>query len=126
MTRWLHIGLGWSSLALAVIGIVLPLVPTTPLLLLAAYFFARGSDRVHAWLVGHPRFGPPIRDWRAHRAVSLRAKLWSSVAMVAVLGLSLAFGAVLWVLAVQALVLGSAAAFVWSRPLPPRDLRRPG
>lgn len=65
---------GGLSLLLGVIGIFLPLLPTTPFVLLAAYCFARGSARCEAWLLGHPRFGPMVRDWRAHRAVPLRAK----------------------------------------------------
>lgn len=65
---------GALALALGVLGIFLPLLPTTPFVLLAAFCFARGSARCEAWLLGHPRFGPMVRDWRTYRAVPLRAK----------------------------------------------------
>ncbi len=60
--------LGVAALALGIVGVVVPLLPTTPFLILAAYLFSRGSGRLHAWLVDHPTFGPPIRHWREHRA----------------------------------------------------------
>ena len=65
---------GAVSLVLGFIGIFLPLLPTTPFVLLAAACFARGSERFHDWLVSHPRFGPLVRDWQAHRSIPLRAK----------------------------------------------------
>jgi uncharacterized membrane protein YbaN (DUF454 family) len=55
-------------------GVVLPMMPTTPFLLLATFAFARSSLRLHDWLVAHPRLGPPINDWRAHGAVSRVAR----------------------------------------------------
>lgn len=74
---------GFASLVLGVIGIFLPLLPTTPFVLLAAFCFSRGSARLEAWMLGHPRLGPLIRDWRATRAVPLRAKQFASVMMAA-------------------------------------------
>ncbi len=79
---------GWTaagviSLALGVLGIFLPLLPTTPFVLLAAFCFSRGSERVEAWLLAHPRFGPMVADWRARRAVPRRAKqlAWTMMAI---------------------------------------------
>ena len=60
MMRWLWIGAGSVCLGIGVAGTVLPLVPTTPMLLLAAFCFARSSERLHDWLVNHPTLGPPI------------------------------------------------------------------
>jgi uncharacterized membrane protein YbaN (DUF454 family) len=58
-----------------------PLLPTTPFVLLAALCFSRGSERCERWLLDHPSFGPVVRDWRAHRAVPLRAKQFAIVMM---------------------------------------------
>ena len=63
------------------IGIFLPLLPTTPFVLLAAYCFSRGSERWERWLLEHPRLGPIVHDWRATRAVPLRAKQAATVMM---------------------------------------------
>ena len=70
----------WLALALLFVGlgsagVVLPLVPTTPFLLLAAYCASRSSPALHAWLYSHPRFGPLLRNWRDHRAIPRRTKL---------------------------------------------------
>lgn len=116
---------GMLSLGCGLAGIVLPLVPTTPFLLLAAFAFARSSPRLHGWLVGHARLGPMIRDWQDHGSISPRTKAISVAVMAATwIGSWLAgFGGV--ILTVQALALGPAAAFVLSRPSGPRPAARP-
>ena len=73
--------LGLVSFALAVAGIFLPLLPTTPLLLLAAWCFVRSSPHLYGWLMRHPKFGPYIRNFRESRAIPLRVKV-VSVAMI--------------------------------------------
>ena len=106
---------GFIGLLLAALGAVLP---TTVFLLVAAFAFARSSDRWYAWLLSHRVFGPLTADWRDHRAIDRRTKIVSAASMAAVFGISLALGAGTLVLAVQAMVLGAAAAFVLSRPSP--------
>ena len=114
---WFVVGI--VALVLAALGAALPLLPTTPFLLVATYAFARSSRRWHAWLHSHRVFGPIIRDWREHRAIDRRAKIVSVASMVAVLGVSVAAEVDPVILAVQAVVLSASAAFVLSRPSPP-------
>ena len=73
---------GLLALGTGVVGIFLPLLPTTPFVLLAAFCFSRASTRCERWLVEHPRFGPMVRDWRANHAMPLRAKqlAWAMMA----------------------------------------------
>jgi hypothetical protein len=110
---------------LAGLGTVLPLLPTTPLLLLAAFAFARSSPRLHDWLLSHRVFGPLIADWQLHGAIGARAKAIALLSMAAVLAISIFAGVPVWLLITQAVVLAGAGAFVATRPNGPRDARQP-
>jgi uncharacterized membrane protein YbaN (DUF454 family) len=79
--RALWVLAGVASLATGIVGIFVPLLPTTPFVLLAAFCFSRGSTRAERWLLTHPRFGPMVHDWRERRAVPLRAKQLATVMM---------------------------------------------
>jgi hypothetical protein len=81
--RPLYFVLGVAFLGVGVVGVFLPLIPTTGPLLLAAFMFARSSDRMHAWLVGHPRFGRFISDFQSGRGIPLRSKIVAVTAMSA-------------------------------------------
>jgi uncharacterized protein len=118
--RVIWAGLGLLSVALGLLGAVLPLLPTTPFLLLAAMCFARSSPALHAWLVGHPRLGPPIRDWQAHGAISRPAKRMAVVAILLAFGMSIAMGLRWEVLALQGAVLSLVLSFILTRPEGPR------
>lgn len=118
MMRTLYAALGLFALGLAALGAVLPLLPTTPFILLAAYCFARSSKRLHDWLLAHAYFGPIIKNWRASGAIAPRHKAAAAVAMASALGVSIILGVGPAVLAIQSLVLLGAAAFVLSRPNP--------
>src|SRR6187455_1770466 len=87
--RLFYIACGIVCVALAFVGIFLPLLPTTPFILLAAFFFSKGSQRMHSWLTHHPQFGQMIQDWEKHRVIRPRAKLVASIMIVAGMGLSL-------------------------------------
>lgn len=107
---------GFVALALGIAGIPLPLLPTTPFLLLAAYCFARGSMRLHGWLMSHPRLGAPIRAWEAHGAIPRRVK-WIAVATLAALpAVSAALALAWWIVAAQVGVGIAVSLFVLTRP----------
>ncbi|MYG13999.1 MAG: DUF454 domain-containing protein [Gammaproteobacteria bacterium] len=116
--RHLWMVLGWASLGLGALGVLLPLLPTTPFLILAAYFFSRSSQRMHAWLLNHRVFGPPIENWRTHRAISTGAKLAALAAMALILAVSAAANIPAWALAIQAVILVGVAIFLLTRPTP--------
>jgi uncharacterized membrane protein YbaN (DUF454 family) len=75
LPRWLLIAVGVSSVGLGTLGVFLPLLPTTPFLLLAAACFVRSSDRLHDWLLSHRVYGPIIRGYREHRALPASSKI---------------------------------------------------
>lgn len=109
--------LGGLSLALAVIGVALPLMPTVPFALLAAFCFARSSRRVHDWLCAHPMLGPPIVNWRENRAINRRAKILASLSFVGSVTVAALFLPLPPVaLAAQVLILSACAVFIWTRP----------
>lgn len=114
--RYFWFALGGTSVALGLLGVVLPLLPTVPFMILAAFCFARSSERVHAWLLSHPVFGPPIVDWRERGAITLRAKRLATASIAVVFGISLLIGVGQVVLIIQAATLGLVLAFIWSRP----------
>lgn len=114
---WLIAGI--VALAIGGLGAVLPLLPTTPFVLIAAVAFAKSSDRLHAWLLDHRIFGALIVNWRRHGAISRSTKIAGIASMALVLAISLLLDAPATVIAVQAVVLGACAIFVASRPLPP-------
>jgi uncharacterized membrane protein YbaN (DUF454 family) len=115
--RAIYLLLGLAFLALGFIGIFLPVLPTTPFLILAAACFARSSPRLEAWLSGHPRFGPLLTDWRARGAIPRRAK-WLALAGIC-LGFTLFIASAKAEPAVIGLVgvlMLSGLAYVFSRP----------
>ena len=114
--RWCLLALAVVSLVLGIIGLFLPVLPTVPFLLLAAWAAGHSSPRLSQWLESHPRLGPPIQGWRREGVVSRRAK-WAAtatmtVSAIGVLLLQRHHWAALAAVAVMACVLG----WLWLRP----------
>jgi uncharacterized membrane protein YbaN (DUF454 family) len=86
--RWLLWLAGTVSLVLGLIGVVLPGLPTTPFVLLAAACYAKASPRLHGWLVNHRLLGPMVRDWEQHRSLTRRTKAIAITSMTVMVGLS--------------------------------------
>lgn len=122
ITRYLLMTLGWISVVLGVIGIFLPIMPTTPFILLGAWCFARSSERFHFWLREHPRLGLIVRSWEDGKGLPLKVRnrviflLW-----VSMLSSSLIIGR-MWA-TVGLLCIGSGVTwYLMSLPvLPPDD-----
>ncbi len=75
IVKTIFLGLGTISLGLAVLGIFLPLVPTTPLVLLSAALYAKGSDKMYQWLIDHKWFGPQIKQYQSGNGIPRKAKV---------------------------------------------------
>jgi uncharacterized protein len=115
MRRLLYLGLGFASVGLGALGVVLPLLPTVPFMLLAAFFFARSSPRLEAWIVGHPRFGPHVSAWREKGAISAAGKRAAFAAFAISAALGLAFLPFPWSLAPIAAAL-AGGSWIATRP----------
>lgn len=114
--------LGSVFLALGAIGAVLPVMPTTIFLIGAAWAFGRSSPRLEAWLLDHPRFGPSLRAWRTHGAMSRRAKLYACLGKTAGFACFLFFAQPpLWLAAAVFAVMAAVALWIVRRPSPPMD-----
>lgn len=96
--RHLFVALGFLCVALGILGIFLPLLPTVPLLLLAAACFARGSERCYAWLIEHRQLGPMLRGYLDGKGIPARAKvtalclIWMTIPMTVVFAISEIWG----------------------------------
>ena len=101
---------GVLSVALGTVGIVVPLLPTTPLLLLAAACFVRSSDRLYGWLIGHRLFGSYIKNYREHRAVTWQTKSFTLALLWIAIGYSAIAVVHSWVLRAILLVIALAVS----------------
>ena len=114
--RIVYFSLGWVMVALGVIGLIMPLMPGAVFLIIAAWCFARSSPRFEAWLLNHPTFGKPLRDWRGSGAIPRSAKV------MACAGMAIGF-AVFWYSVAPVAAAGGCA---WRRdfwPVPPTSYR---
>ena len=112
--------LGYTSLGLGFAGVFLPLVPTTPFILLSAFCFSRSSDRLHRWLLAHPTFGSLLLDWERGGAIRPRAKACSILLMNGFLGYAVFFRETSLSAKVAMLsVMIGVSAFILSRPSAP-------
>ncbi|SIT82014.1 YbaN family protein [Pontibaca methylaminivorans] len=116
VSRWLWTVGGWGALALGAAGVVLPVLPTTPFVLLAAYMFGKGSPRLRAWLLAHRIFGPLTRDWEERGAIPRRAKILAVSVMALTFVASIFMGFNWVILTIQAVALSGAGLYVVTRP----------
>jgi uncharacterized membrane protein YbaN (DUF454 family) len=108
--------LGWISVLLGIIGALLPIVPTTPFLILAAYFFSKSSPKVHSWLTSLPYFGSAIIDWEKHRVIRPKVKAISTFVIFMVFGASIYLTHInLWLKFMLVAIAFCCLGFIWSR-----------
>lgn len=114
--RWLWLALAYLSLGLAVLGVIIPGLPTTEFVLLAAWAASRSSPRLAAWLETHRIFGSLLRNWRDGGIITRHAKLMASLSMLVALSIMLLTVNHLPSVAFAALGMSVGAAWIWSRP----------
>ena len=117
--RWAWWLLAYLALGLGIIGIFLPGLPTVPFILLSAYAAARGSEKLHRWLLAHRRFGPMIRDWQDHGAVSYRSKVLAIGTMAVCAVIMFLTAPRWWMAATGTAIMVIVAIWLWMRPEPP-------
>jgi len=117
MQRILLLTLGWLAIILGALGIVLPLLPTTPFVLLAAWCFARSSPRFHHWLLWRSPFGRYLRHWQRHRAMPPVAKGRAMALTLATFCLSIWLVKILWVRLFLGVMLCFLLLMMWRIPV---------
>ena len=118
MTRIVSLVLAYLFVALALVGVVLPGLPTVPFLLLAAWFSAKGSERLYTWLHEHPKFGTMLNDWKQQGAVSRRSKIIAVLMLCGSWSLLFCYTANVWVFATISAVLFVVSLYIVTRPEP--------
>ncbi|WP_154915022.1 DUF454 family protein [Klebsiella grimontii] len=117
MPRIILIIIGWLSVALGTLGVFLPLLPTTPFILLAAWCFARSSPRFHHWLLYRSWFGGYLRHWQQYRAMPPGAKLRAVMMILLTFAISLWLVNLTWVRILLLIVLACLLIFMWRIPV---------
>lgn len=122
VVRAVYFTLGWLFFALGIIGVLLPVMPTTPFMLLALWAFARSSERFHQWLYHHRLFGPPLQQWSEYRVIPLYAKIMS-VSFMSISFVMMLFSPhiILWLKIVIATLMLYGAWFILSKPSKPPE-----
>jgi uncharacterized protein len=116
LAPWFWRAVAVLAVALGLVGVVVPGLPTVPFMLLAAWAAARGSPALERWLLNHPRHGPAIRRWREHGAVPRRAK-WAATLMMGLSTVVIAFSPMpVWLKWLVPLTMAGVALWLWQRP----------
>jgi uncharacterized protein len=116
--RLLWLALAYLALGLGIVGIIVPGLPTTPFILLAAFAAARGSRRLHERLLAHRVFGPMIRDWQGSGSVARKAKWAATITMALCAVLMFLTAPKLWMAGTGTGIMAVVAVWLWLRPEP--------
>lgn len=117
MTRSMFIIAGLAACLCGIVGVVLPLVPTTPFLLLSAFCFSKSSNTLHQWLLSQPLLGGVINDWEQSGVIALKTKIIACTILIAMVAAALLIGDyAYWTIASVTTVSILVLSFIWSRP----------
>ena len=122
--KYLFIGLGSFFVCLGFIGIIIPGIPTTPFLLLSAWFFSKSSSFLENWLINHKLFGPLIRDWNEHKSISRKSKIVAVIIIIPTFAFSIYSSLNMTIDILLGITCISLCAFLISRPEPPLEQRQ--
>tara|TARA_R110002072_G_scaffold534_7_gene4205 strand:- start:101611 stop:101991 length:381 start_codon:yes stop_codon:yes gene_type:complete len=115
--KFLFLSLAWLSILLGLLGIFLPILPTTPFAILAAYLFSKSSTKYHQWLLNQKVLGPMIREWEENGVISLRAKILATTMMTLLFSYTLIYVSVIIYIKIIVSIIGLCVLwFIWSRP----------
>ena len=125
VSRPIFIILGSLSLVLGVLGVFLPILPTTPFILLAAYFFSKGSEKLHGWLLSRPHLGSLIQEWENHGVIRKRAKIISTLMIISLFSFTLIYVQVSLLIKALVMLIGfSVLLFILTRPSEEKNLQK--
>jgi hypothetical protein len=117
LKKYLFLTAGLFSLALGFIGLFLPILPTTPFMILAAYCFSKSSARLYQWLLKRPHIGKMILDWQNHGVIKKKAKVASTLVIIPLFSYTFIFVQVFWGIKLLLIFVAFAVLyFIWSRP----------
>ncbi|WNM56455.1 YbaN family protein [Candidatus Nitrospira allomarina] len=123
--RLILLVIGWVSLALGILGLFFPLLPTMPFVLLAASCFSKSSPRINSWLLSQPLLGPMIQNWHHEGSINQNTKVTATVFMLGLFGCSLLIFHFSAFLTIFLVCIGSGVLlFIWTRPLPSGHLNQ--
>jgi len=114
--RHIYLAIGWLCTVLGIIGAFLPVMPTTPFLLIAVWAYSRSSPRLRNWLYHHPRYGKTIRDWFEHGAVDNRIKIFAITTMSLSIPIAYVLTENLTLVSIHLTVVILVSVFLYSRP----------
>jgi uncharacterized membrane protein YbaN (DUF454 family) len=113
----LWISAGWVAMAIGIIALALPILPTAPFIILAAYCFSRGSRKLHHWIRTRKYFGPIVLEWEQHQVIRLRVKVIATVLTIFSFVTSMIFLQVPWsIKLIIAAIIMVALCYIWTRP----------
>ena len=118
--KYLFLAAGFISMIFGFIGMFLPILPTTPFMILAAFCFSKSSEKLHKWLLSRPHIGKLITDWEKHGVIRMKAKIYSTIVIIPLFSYTLIFVNVNnWIKALLVLIALAVLSFIWSRPSKP-------